>query len=71
MASRRVIKSPPPRYISNIEMAGAKVVYVPLAPPARGEFQTTSAGEWAVDREKLESAISDKTKMIVCFQTRV
>ncbi|PVH70569.1 PLP-dependent transferase [Cadophora sp. DSE1049] len=53
------------QYISNIEMAGGKVVYVPLNPPPAGHSQTTSAGEWSLDREKLESAINPKTKMIV------
>ena len=60
----------PPRYISNIEMAGGKVVYVPLTPPPAGKSQTTSAGEWCLDREKLESAIGPKTKMIVCSPRR-
>jgi aspartate/methionine/tyrosine aminotransferase len=56
-----------PRYISNIEMAGGKVVYVPLTPPLAGQSQSTSAGEWLLDREKLENAIGPKTKMIVCI----
>jgi kynurenine aminotransferase len=53
------------RYISNIEMAGAKVKYVPLNPPASGKSTTTSAGEWSFNREELESAIGPRTKMIV------
>jgi kynurenine aminotransferase len=63
--------NPPPRYISNIEMAGGKVVYVPLTPPPAGKSRTASAGEWRLDREKLESAIGPKTKMIVCSQRRL
>ncbi len=54
------------RYISNIEMAGGKVVYVPLTPPPTGNYEINSAGEWSLDRAKLESAIGSKTKMIVC-----
>lgn len=53
------------RYISNIEMPGGKIVYVPLSPPKDGATRTSSAAEWAVDFEKLEKAITPKTKMIV------
>jgi kynurenine aminotransferase len=54
-----------PRYISNIEMPGGKIVYVPLSPPKDGAARTSSAAEWTVDFEKLEKAITPKTKMIV------
>jgi kynurenine aminotransferase len=32
------------QYISNIEMPGGKVVYVPLHPPANGATQTLASG---------------------------
>lgn len=53
------------QYISNIEMPGGKVVYVPLHPPARGATTNTSAAEWSLDMSELEAAITDKTRMIV------
>lgn len=53
------------QYISNIEMPGGKVVYVPLHPPKNGATQTTSAGEWTVDMKELESKITPRTRMIV------
>ncbi|KAI0865396.1 aminotransferase class I and II [Xylaria cubensis] len=53
------------QYISNIEMPGGKIVYVPLSPPKDGATRTSSAAEWTVDFEKLEKAITPKTKMIV------
>jgi len=53
------------QYISNIEMPGGKVVYVPLHPPANGATETTSAGEWTFDMKELESKITDRTRMIV------
>lgn len=53
------------QYISNIEMPGGKVVYVPLQPPPNGATQTTSAGEWTVNMQELESKITPRTRMIV------
>ena len=53
------------QYISNIEMPGGKVVYVPLHPPKDGDKKTTSAAEWSLDMAELEKAITDKTRMIV------
>lgn len=53
------------QYISNIEMAGGKVRYVPLQPPERGAIETCPASEWTVDMGLLEKAINKKTKMIV------
>ncbi|KAF2222764.1 kynurenine aminotransferase [Elsinoe ampelina] len=53
------------QYISNIEMPGGKVVYVPLQPPKEGAERVTSASEWTVDVKALEAAITDKTRMIV------
>lgn len=53
------------RYISNIEMPGGKVVYVPLHPPVDGATKNSSAGEWTIDFKELEAAITPRTKMIV------
>lgn len=53
------------QYISNIEMPGGKVVYVPLHPPKDGATKTTSAGEWSLDMAELEAAITNRTRMIV------
>ncbi|KAI6856020.1 hypothetical protein KC323_g8069 [Hortaea werneckii] len=53
------------QYISNIEMPGGKVVYVPLQPPKDGATKTTSAGDWTLDMKELESKITDKTRMMV------
>lgn len=53
------------QYISNIEMPGGKVVYVPLHPPEDGATRTSSAGNWRMDITELEKAITPKTRMIV------
>ncbi|CAH0032184.1 unnamed protein product [Clonostachys rhizophaga] len=53
------------QYISNIEMPGGKVVYVPMHPPATGATKTSSAADWTIDFDELEKAITPKTKMIV------
>jgi kynurenine aminotransferase len=53
------------QYISNIEMAGGKIQYVPLQPPKTGSTTTSSAAEWAIDFEILEKTINEKTRMIV------
>jgi kynurenine aminotransferase len=53
------------QYISNIEMPGGKVVYVPLHPPTDGATKTTSAGEWTFDMKELESKITERTRMVV------
>lgn len=53
------------QYISNIEMPGGKIRYVPLHPPTKGATQNTSAGEWTIDFAELEAAITPQTKMIV------
>lgn len=55
----------PRRYISNIEMPGGTIRYVPLHPPADGATRTSSAGEWSINFEEFEGAINPKTKMIV------
>lgn len=53
------------RYISNIEMPGGKIVYVPLHPPKTGATRTSSAADWSLDFDELEAAISPRTKMMV------
>jgi kynurenine aminotransferase len=53
------------QYISNIEMPGGKVVYVPMHPPKDGATKTTSAAEWTLDIAELEAAITPRTRMIV------
>ncbi|KAK0704837.1 pyridoxal phosphate-dependent transferase [Lasiosphaeris hirsuta] len=53
------------QYISNIEMPGGKIVYVPMHPPEEGGFKTLSAGEWSIDFDVLERAITPRTKMLV------
>ncbi|KAI0838472.1 pyridoxal phosphate-dependent transferase [Hypoxylon sp. FL0890] len=53
------------QYISNIEMPGAKVVYVSLLPPPNGTTHNTSAADWRLDLDALKRAITPKTKMIV------
>ncbi|KAH6620797.1 pyridoxal phosphate-dependent transferase [Chaetomium sp. MPI-SDFR-AT-0129] len=53
------------QYISNIEMPGGKIVYVPMHPPKEGGVKTLSAGEWTIDFAELERAITPRTKMLV------
>ncbi|KAM7204820.1 Pyridoxal phosphate-dependent transferase [Rhypophila sp. PSN 637] len=53
------------QYISNIEMPGGKIVYVPMHPPKDGAVKTLSAGEWTIDFDVLEKAITPRTKMLV------
>ncbi|KAF8539900.1 pyridoxal phosphate-dependent transferase [Trichophaea hybrida] len=53
------------QYISNIEMAGGKVVYVSLHPPEKGDTETCPASEWTLDLKALEDKITKKTRMIV------
>ncbi|KAI4209030.1 MAG: hypothetical protein LQ351_008003 [Letrouitia transgressa] len=53
------------QYISNIEMAGGVIRYVPLQPPKNGATEVTSAGDWAVNMDELRKAMNSKTRMIV------
>ena len=53
------------QYISNIEMPGGKVVYVPMHPPASCATTTSSASEWKIDMKQFEAAITPRTKMVV------
>ena len=53
------------QYLSNIEMPGGTIRYVPLHPPKDGHIRTSSAANWSIDFDELEAAITPKTKMIV------
>lgn len=53
------------QYISNIEIPGGKVVYVPLHPPADMSKRNVKGEEWAIDFDELEAAITEKTKFIL------
>ncbi|KAH8673291.1 putative kynurenine aminotransferase [Xylariales sp. PMI_506] len=53
------------QYISNIEMAGGVVRYVPLAPPALGDTASTSSADWTLDLKKLEETFSSRTRMVI------
>lgn len=53
------------QYISNIEMPGGVIRYVPMHPPKDGASRTSSAANWTIDIAALEAAINPKTKMIV------
>lgn len=53
------------QYISNIQLTGAKIVYVPLTPPSNGHSANTRASDWTLDISQLAAAISPKTRMIV------
>jgi kynurenine aminotransferase len=53
------------QYIHNIQMAGGKVVYVPLHPPKDGSSKTCSSKEWTLDIEEFKSKITPKTKMMI------
>ncbi|EGW33411.1 uncharacterized protein SPAPADRAFT_60769, partial [Spathaspora passalidarum NRRL Y-27907] len=53
------------QYIPNIEMTGAKIKYVQIKYPKKFDNETVSGEDWEIDWEGLESAITDKTKLIV------
>ncbi|SCN98034.1 unnamed protein product [Fusarium fujikuroi] len=53
------------QYISNVEMAGGVVRYVPLHPPVQGSSETTSSGDWQLDIESLRATINGRTRMII------
>ncbi|KAL6799649.1 putative kynurenine aminotransferase [Trichoderma sp. SZMC 28012] len=54
------------QYISNIEMAGGVIRYVPLSAPQENTLRTSSA-EWTVDFKKLNDSFNESTKMICYF----
>ena len=53
------------QYLSNIEMPGGTIRYVPMQPPKDGAERTSSAANWTIDFDELEKAFNEKTKMIV------
>ncbi|KAL9636873.1 MAG: hypothetical protein Q9164_002549 [Protoblastenia rupestris] len=53
------------QYISNIQMAGGSIRYVPLSPPKNGSTQKTSSADWILDPTALASAVTEKTRMMV------
>lgn len=53
------------RYLSNIEMPGGVIRYVPLQPPKDGGSVTSSAANWTVNMDALEKTFNSKTRMIV------
>lgn len=53
------------QYISNIQLPGGVVKYVPLHPPKDDAERTHSAAEWTIDFKELEDTITPRTKMIV------
>ncbi|ANZ76976.1 BA75_03362T0 [Komagataella pastoris] len=53
------------QYISNIEIPGGKVVYVPLHPPQCFDKQTVNSSDWRINFTELENSINERTKMIV------
>ena len=53
------------QYLSNIEMPGGKIRYVPMSPPKDGAERTSSAANWTIDWDVLEKSFNEKTKMIV------
>ncbi|RMZ79525.1 hypothetical protein DV737_g3365, partial [Chaetothyriales sp. CBS 132003] len=53
------------QYLSNIEMPGGTIRYVPMLPPKDGATRTSSASNWTIDWDALEKTFNDKTKMIV------
>jgi len=52
-------------------MAGGKIAYVPMHPPKEGAVKTLSAGEWSIDFDELERAITPRTKMLVLNTPRM
>lgn len=53
------------QYISNIELAGGVVRYVPINPPAELNNRVTKGEEWEIDWNILQSTINSKTKAII------
>ena len=53
------------RYVYLIRFVGGIVRYVPLRPPADVFARTVDAGEWILDMDEMEKAISPRTKMLV------
>ncbi|CEP61047.1 kynurenine--oxoglutarate transaminase LALA0_S02e05556g [Lachancea lanzarotensis] len=53
------------QYISNIQIPGGKVTYVPLHPPKEISERPTQGTEWRVDYDELRRAVTSKTKALI------
>lgn len=53
------------QYISNIELAGGKVRYVPINPPKELNNRVTKGTEWEIDWDILKDTINPNTKAII------
>ncbi|SCU92659.1 LAFA_0F12046g1_1 [Lachancea sp. 'fantastica'] len=53
------------QYISNIQIPGGKVTYVPLHPPKEISERVTQGTEWRVDYDELRRAVTPKTKALI------
>ncbi|CAL9735906.1 probable kynurenine--oxoglutarate transaminase Bna3p [Monosporozyma servazzii] len=53
------------QYISNIELAGGVVRYVPINPPTELNNRVTKGEEWEIDWNILQKTINNKTKAII------
>lgn len=53
------------QYISNIEIPGGVVRYVPLSPPEGLSERVTTGDEWKIDFDLLQETINEKTKCII------
>jgi len=53
------------QYISNIQMAGGVVKYVPIHPPKDADEKVTSGNDWKIDLDEFERAITPRTKIVV------
>lgn len=53
------------QYISNIQIPGGKVTYVPMHPPKEMNVRNTKGTEWTVNYDELEAAITPKTKALI------
>ncbi|KAK0761645.1 hypothetical protein N5P37_006598 [Trichoderma harzianum] len=58
------------QYISNIEMPGGIIRYVPLSAPQENTLRTSSA-EWTIDFKKLNDSFNERTKMIIINSPRL
>ncbi|OLY83504.1 putative aminotransferase [Smittium mucronatum] len=55
------------QYTPNIEMAGGKVVYIPLRvdPSLEPEKKVISSNDWKLNIKELESKINERTKLLI------
>lgn len=53
------------QYISNIEIPGGKVRYVPLVAPKELSERVTTGDDWKIDWDILNNTINEKTKAVI------